>query len=93
MPPKDFAGLIGKLIEPIRAVLPLIASLALLAFVWGLVKFIARAGGDEKAITEGKKLMIWGLVALFIMISVWGILRLFYSELGFSRAFGLPLLP
>lgn len=74
-------------------VIPVVFSLALLVFIWGLVKFISRTGGDEKAVTEGKKLMIWGLVALFIMVSIWGILRFFYGAFGFSRTFGLPLLP
>ena len=75
-----------------RLAVPVIIGLALLAFIWGLVKFISRVGGDEKAVTEGKKLMIWGLIALFIMISIWGILRFFSASLGF-RGFGFPSLP
>ena len=77
----------------IQDAVPLVGGLALLAFIWGLAKFISRVGGDEKAVTEGKKLMLWGLIALFVMISVWGILRFFYSSLGLSPWFALPLLP
>ena len=93
MPPTTFSGLVKIFLDLMRAAIPIIASLSLLVFIWGLVKFISRVGGDEKAVTEGKKLMIWGLIALFIMISIWGILRFFYSSLGFSRPFGFPLLP
>ena len=50
-----------------------VVGLALLGFFWGLARFIFRIGGDEKAVEEGKKIMIWGLIALFVMISVWGI--------------------
>ena len=89
--PTNFGQLVNIFINLIREVLPVIVGLTLLVFIWGLVKFISRVGGDEKVVTEGKKLMIWGLIALFIMISIWGILRLFYSELGFSRTFGFPL--
>ena len=91
--PANFSELAKLFTDLMRVAIPVISSLALLVFIWGLVKFISRVGGDEKAIIEGKKLMIWGLIALFIMISIWGILRFFYGSLGFSQTFGFPLLP
>lgn len=60
----------GALINPTIGVL---VAIGLLVFLWGLVKFIFRVGGDEKAVEDGKRLMLWGLVALFVMVSVWGI--------------------
>src|SRR3989344_3720544 len=89
----SFGQLVNLFINLIKAVLPVIIGLAVLVLFWGLIKFISRVGGDEKAVTEGKKLMIWGLIALFIMISIWGILRFFYGEFGFSKPFDLPFLP
>ena len=89
----DFAGLVDFFIDLIEITLPVIASLALLVFFWGLAKFIVNVSGDEKAVSEGKNLMIWGLVAIFVMVSLWGIIRFFYSDIGFGRPFGLPLLP
>lgn len=61
----------GDLINPAIGVL---VAIGLLVFFWGLVKFIFRIGGDEKAVEDGKRLMGWGLVALFVMVSVWGII-------------------
>jgi hypothetical protein len=88
----DFKGLvtfvIAKFINPL---LYIVAGLALLAFFWGLVKFISRAG-DDKSHAEGKNLMVWGLIALFVMVSVYGILRFFYHDL-FPGAFVIPILP
>ncbi|MEK7194351.1 MAG: hypothetical protein AAB660_01515 [Patescibacteria group bacterium] len=65
-----------------RQAIVVVAGLALLVFMWGLVKFIFKIGGDEKAIEEGKNLMKWGLVALFVMVAVWGIIGFFQKELG-----------
>ncbi|OHA91952.1 MAG: hypothetical protein A2723_00400 [Candidatus Zambryskibacteria bacterium RIFCSPHIGHO2_01_FULL_52_18] len=79
-------------LDLVLLLVPLVASLALLAFFWGLAKFIYNVSGDEKAVGEGKNLMKWGLIALFVMVSVWGILRFAYGELGFS-GFGVPFLP
>jgi len=91
--PSNFSELVGIFVDLIQTALPVIAGLALLVFVWGLAKFIFRVGGDEKAVAEGKKLMVWGLVALFVLVSVWGILRFVYKDIGFARPFGFPLLP
>lgn len=76
----------------IAAIIPVIAGMTLLVFFWGLAKFIARVGGgDEKAVAEGKSLMIWGVLGLFVMMSIWGILSFLTNEFGFG--FALPLLP
>ena len=64
----------------LSALFPLLLAVAVLFFIWGVVVFIAKAG-DEKARTEGKQRMVWGLVALFIIVSVWGIVALLY-EIG-----------
>ena len=68
---KDLIRAVGGLINPIIVIL---VGVALLAFFWGLAKFIFRVGGDEKAVEEGKMIMKWGLIALFVMVSVWGII-------------------
>lgn len=75
---KDLITAVGRLINPLVAIL---IGVALLAFFWGLAKFVFRVGGDEKAVAEGKRIMLWGLLALFIMVSVWGIIRLMQNEL------------
>jgi len=62
----------------------MMVAAALLIFLWGLMRFIFRVGGDEKAVTEGKNIMIWGVVSLFVMVSIWGIIGFF------QRAFNLP---
>ncbi len=69
---------IGRLIS---IALPIVVALALLAFFWGLVKFLF--GGAEKK-DEAKTLMIWGIVALFVMVSVWGLVRFIGNALGVS---------
>jgi hypothetical protein len=58
-------------------------ALAVLAFFWGLVKYIASAS-DEAAKESGKNLMIWGMIALFVMVALWGILGWVQSNLGLS---------
>jgi len=75
---KDLITAVGGLINPLIVIL---VGVALLVFFWGLAKFIFRVGGDENAVEGGKRLMIWGLIALFVMLSVWGIIRFMQNAL------------
>ncbi|MBX4188993.1 hypothetical protein KW785_00145 [Candidatus Parcubacteria bacterium] len=85
-------------LDLIHTALPVLAALALLLFIWGLIKFIYKSG-DEKSHTDGRKFMIWGVIALFVLVSFMGIIRLFFNDLGFNNTryglspFGLPYLP
>jgi len=48
-------------------------------FFWGLVQYIYNgAEGHE----SGRNIMIAGIVSLFIMVSVWGIVNLVQGALG-----------
>lgn len=62
----------------------LMFTLAVVAFFWGIVQFIwaARQGGDGKGIENGKQFMLWGLIALFVMFSVWGIVTFAQGVFG-----------
>ena len=76
----DLAAGFGKIVNTL---IPVMMALAVLAFFWGLVKYIASAG-DETAKESGKNLMIWGMIALFVMVALWGILGWVQSQLGLS---------
>jgi hypothetical protein len=63
-------------IKGVVALLPsLLVGLAVVLFSWGLVKFLL-AAGDDKAREEAKSLMVWGLIAILVMVSIWGIVAL-----------------
>lgn len=69
--------------DTIAALFPIIFALALLAFMWGAAKFIFNAG-SESGRQEGKKIMIWGIIGLFVLVSIWGIVRFIQNEVGGS---------
>ena len=62
----------------VSSLIPLLIAVALVVFFWGLVRYIVNPGEGHD---EGKKVMIAGLVALFVMVSVWGIIRLAQTTL------------
>ncbi|MCX6731512.1 MAG: pilin [Candidatus Parcubacteria bacterium] len=54
---------------------PLLIAVAVVIFLVGVVKYIT-AGGDEEKRKEARNTMIWGIVGLFVMIAVWGLVWL-----------------
>ena len=79
---------VGKLIQNVNNniaanLVILLSSVAFVLFLWGLVRFIFdRANGKDDALEKDKKAMGWGLAALFVLISVWGIIKMFQGFLG-----------
>jgi hypothetical protein len=69
-------SLLAKLWEQIfNPIIWLVAVIALAWFLWGLALFILNLGGkDDRKLNEGKRQMLWGIVGLFIIFSVWGII-------------------
>ncbi len=78
---------IGRLVE---LATPIVVGIALLVFFWGLVKFIF-ASGDGDAKEQGKNLMIGGIIALFVIVSIVGIIRFIGSAVGVDQGGTLPV--
>ena len=88
---RNLGDIVSIFTRLIWLILPVLAGLALLVFIWGLVKFLAKS--SEQAVTDGKKLVVWGLIALFLLFSFWSIIAFFYRDIGLRGPFGFPLLP
>jgi len=69
-----FASLINAAKGVLCGMIPLLFVLATVVFLYGVVKYVL-AGGDEKKMDSGKQFMIYGVIGLFIMLSVWGIVN------------------
>lgn len=69
--------------------IPIVFSLALLLFFWGVVKYIWSEGQGK---AQGKQIMVWGVVALFVMTSIWGIVRFLQVDiLGGTSPSSVPI--
>ncbi|MFO0718810.1 MAG: hypothetical protein U0522_02175 [Candidatus Paceibacterota bacterium] len=90
--PKTFKDVICIFLDLFSLIIPLLAGLALLAFFWGLAKFIYNAG-SESAREDAKNVMFWGIIGLFVMFSIWGIVSFFTQDFFGVSFTGLPRLP
>lgn len=65
----------------INPVLALIFTAALFLFLWGVFQFIVH-GQEEAARDTGRKHMLWGIIGMVLMVSVFAILRVGLDTFG-----------
>lgn len=80
-------SLIGSIINPLLAV---VFALALVIFLWGVLKFIQSAD-DSKKRDEAKNNILWGLIALVVMVSVYSLVNVLLAT--FSGDFEMTTSP
>jgi zinc transporter ZupT len=65
-------------------VIPVIFAVAFLVFIWGVYRYFIAGAAQEEKRDEGKKFVLWGIIGFVVMISVWGIVNLLVTTLGFN---------
>lgn len=63
------------------SIIPLIFALAMATFIWGVVQYVIN-NDDESKKTKGKQFMIWGIIGLAVMVSVWGLVGILGNTFG-----------
>jgi hypothetical protein len=74
-------GIIGAINT---VVVPVIFSLSFAVFVWGVVKYFFLHGSEETSREEGRQFILWGLIGLAVLFSVWGFVNILLSTLGIA---------
>jgi phosphate starvation-inducible membrane PsiE len=64
--------------EILNPLILLTFGVAFIFFLWGVVKFLSSDAAD-KSRSEAKSAILWGIVGMFIMFSVYGIINFVLS--------------
>ncbi len=72
------------ILETLNIIIPILFGIALLLFFWGIAQFILNeaSSADHAA---GRKFMIYGIIALFCLVSVKGILQFLSNQFEFGQ--------
>lgn len=89
-------GLLSRVEQLIGRIIPIIIALALLLFLWGVLQFFFTKDPEKQK--NSKSFMFWGIIALFVMVSVWGLVRIvsetvFDNRANYSSPVPVPGLP
>lgn len=72
--------IVGNILKP---VIVLLITLAVLLFIYGVIINIFSEGGQKKE--TGKMYMLWGIVGLFVIVSMWGLVALLQNTFGLNN--------
>lgn len=72
----------------LNGVIGLFITLAIVVFFWGLIQYLLQVGEKK---SEGLSIMVWGVLAIFVMVSLWGIIRVLQSTFGVQNNAAIPL--
>lgn len=65
-------------------IVPTIFALAFLVFIYGVVKYFFLQGDEDTKREEGRQFILWGLLGMVVLFSVWGLVNMLLSTLGFA---------
>ena len=77
----DLASFVFVIGNIVNILVPIVSTLAVVYFFYGLATFILSAGDEDKA-KKGKGIMIWGVVAMFIIVTIFGIIGFMQQTIG-----------
>ncbi len=73
-PITDVNSLSSKLINLGNLFTYLLMAAAVIFIIWNVVKYLIASGEEDKS--NALKSFIWGIVGLFLIISIWGIVNI-----------------
>lgn len=61
-------------------VVPLAIALEVVLFLFGVIRYISKADNESER-KQGSKFIMWGIIALFVTVSFWGIVGLLFRSI------------
>ncbi len=78
-------SLIDNIIKPLIARAgPLLIALAVIYFLYGVVTFVM-ASGDEEKQGKAKEVILYGIIGIFVMVSVWGLVNFLVGSFNLNN--------
>lgn len=75
-----FAGLL-------KIIIPIIITLVVIFFFIGVIKFVTAK--DETKRAEGRQTMLNGVIGLFVILSIWGIIAILQTTFRVDKQTGI----
>ena len=89
----SFSGIVDYALSILNVLIPILFSAAFIVFFWGLSKFILNGSGNQAELKKGKDYMMWGILALFILLTFRTIISLIATEFELGDGKTIPQLP
>ena len=79
---QNIEGITSLISSLVNYSIGILIGVAIIAFFWGLISYMFKSKGDAEGRKNATNLMVWGILAIFIMLSVFGLVRLLQNTFG-----------
>jgi uncharacterized membrane protein YidH (DUF202 family) len=80
----------ATLYAALNTLLAIMVSLGVIFFLVNALRYL-RSGGNPEARSEYRNKILWSIVALFVMVSVWGLVNILKSTFALNET--TPIVP
>ena len=84
-PVSDVSDFFRLIRNTLNSVVPILIGLAVVIFLFGVIKYI-QAGDKAESRSEGRQFMVYSIVAIFVMVSVWGLVEVLTVTLSLDNS-------
>lgn len=78
---KTVAIIISDVQGWVKSLVPILIGVTVLVLMTGIIRYIT-SGEDEEKRSKARGLMIYGIIGLFVMVSIWGLVNFLGATLG-----------
>lgn len=86
-----FIDIVRIFVNLLEVIVYALMSFSLLVFLYGLSRYMLGAGDDSKR-EESRTYIIYGIIGLFVMIAMWGLVGVLTSTFIPTGGVGIPVL-
>jgi hypothetical protein len=87
---RTLKDLIDLVIDYLGYAIPLIMSLSIVVFIWGVYKYFIKVDADR---AEAGNYILYGVIGFFLMLSFWGVVNILIQTLNLDNNIrGIPFI-
>src|ERR1700679_2129414 len=75
----------------LNQIIPILIAFTVVYILWGIFQSFVKGSEEER--TAGHKKILYGIIALFIMISIWGLVNILVNTTGLNNTIPTNQIP
>lgn|SRR3989344_4704327 len=76
-------GILATVQRVLNLIIPILITLGIIYFIWGVIQYVTAKDEDKQK--EARSTMIYGIIGLFVIVSIWGLIRFLGATTGVGQ--------
>ena len=77
-------------LDLLNLIIPVLIAAAIVFFLWGVLKYV-NSGDNAEERVQARALMTYGIIAIFVMVSLWGLIGLLRNVFDLNDPIVMPV--